>query len=44
MSRIAITDCDHQSIELAQGIFRAAGHDVVLARCRTAHEVIAATS
>ena len=42
MSRIVITDCDHPSIELEQSIFRAAGHDVVLAQCRTADEVIAA--
>ncbi len=32
MSRIVITDCDHPSIELEQGIFRGAGHDVVLAQ------------
>ena len=42
MSRIVITDCDHPSIELERAIFRAAGHEVVLAQCRTADEVIAA--
>jgi len=42
MSRIVITDCDHPSIELEQSIFRAAGHEVVVAQCRTADEVIAA--
>ena len=42
MSRIVITDCDHPSIELEQAIFTAAGHEVVVAQCRTADEVIVA--
>ena len=42
MSRIVITDCDHPSIELEQAIFTAAGHQVVVAQCRTADEVIVA--
>jgi len=42
VSRIVITDCDHPSIELEQAIFTAAGHEVVVAQCRTADEVIVA--
>ncbi len=42
MSLIVITDCDHPSIELERAIFVAAGHDVVLAQCRTAEDVVAA--
>ena len=41
VSRIVITDCDQESIEIEQAIFTAAGHDVVLAQCRTADEVVA---
>ena len=41
MSLIVITDCDQESIEIEQGIFAAAGHEVVLAQCRTVDEVIA---
>jgi D-3-phosphoglycerate dehydrogenase len=42
VSRIVITDCDHPSIELERAIFIAAGHEVVLAQCRAAEEVIVA--
>ena len=41
MSRIVITDCDQPSIEIERSVFSAAGHEVVLAQCRTADEVIA---
>ncbi len=42
MSRIVITDCDHQTIDIERTIFAQAGYEVVLAQCHTANEVIAA--
>jgi D-3-phosphoglycerate dehydrogenase len=43
MSRVVITDCDHGSIDIELAVFRAAGHEVVLERCKTEQETIAAT-
>lgn len=43
MSRVVITDCDHGSIDIELAVFQAAGHEVVLERCRTEQETIAAT-
>ena len=42
MGLIVVTDCDHPTIDVERVIFEAAGHDVRLAQCRTADEVIAA--
>lgn len=42
MSRIVITDCDHPTTEIERAIFAGAGHEVELAQCHTADEVIAA--
>ncbi len=44
MSRIVITDCDQGSIEIERTVFSTAGHEVTLAQCRTADEVIAVGS
>ena len=44
MGLIVVTDCDHPTIDVERAIFEAAGHDVRLAQCRTADEVIAAGS
>jgi len=40
MGLVVITDCDHPSIGIERAIFEAAGHEVRLAQCRTADEVI----
>jgi D-3-phosphoglycerate dehydrogenase / 2-oxoglutarate reductase len=42
VSRILITDCDQPTIDIERAIFADAGHEVELAQCRTAAEVIAA--
>jgi D-3-phosphoglycerate dehydrogenase / 2-oxoglutarate reductase len=44
MSRIVITDCDQGSIEIERTVFSMAGHEVTLAQCRSADEVIAVGS
>jgi D-3-phosphoglycerate dehydrogenase len=44
MSRVVITDCDHGSIDIELAVFRAAGHEVALERCRTEEETIAAVA
>lgn len=43
-TRIVITDCDHDSIAIEQGVADAAGVDLVLAQCRTEEDVIAAAT
>ena len=42
MSRIVITDCDHQTIDIERTVFARAGYALALAQCHTANEVIAA--
>ena len=43
-TRIVITDCDHDSISIEQGVADAAGVELVLAQCRTEDDVIAAAA
>ncbi|WP_432572677.1 C-terminal binding protein [Kineococcus sp. SYSU DK005] len=40
--RIVITDCDHDSVDVERAVARDAGADLVLARCRTEDDVVAA--
>ncbi|MGD0019611.1 MAG: C-terminal binding protein [Candidatus Limnocylindrales bacterium] len=42
MGLIVVTDCDHPTIDVERAIFQAAGHEVRLAQCRTAAEIVAA--
>jgi D-3-phosphoglycerate dehydrogenase len=39
---VVIADCDHGSVDIEQEVFRAAGLDTRVARCRTAEDVVAA--
>jgi D-3-phosphoglycerate dehydrogenase len=43
-TRIVITDCDHDSVSIEQGVADAAGVELVHARCRTEEDVIAAAA
>jgi D-3-phosphoglycerate dehydrogenase len=43
-TKIVITDCDHDSIDIERAVARAAGVELVLAQCRTEDEVIHAAA
>lgn len=42
--KIVITDCDHDSIAVEQGVAQEAGVELVLAQCKTEDDVIAAAT
>lgn len=39
---VVITDCDHGSVDIELEVFRSAGLETTVARCRTAEDVVAA--
>jgi D-3-phosphoglycerate dehydrogenase len=42
MGLVVVTDCDHPTIDIERAIFEASGHEVRLAQCQTADDVVAA--
>ncbi|WP_369745461.1 C-terminal binding protein [Paenarthrobacter sp. AMU7] len=43
-TKIVITDCDHDSIDIERAVAEAAGVELVLAQCRTEEEVVTAAA